>query len=201
MSSFDDGSELRFVDPRTFGEWFVSSDIDGRGVPAELEHIGRDPLLEGLPAAYMPSIWRAAAPRSRPCSPISGSSPASGASTRTRSSFRSKLRPDRPGGSLTPAELGSLAKAARSVLREAVKSRGSSLRDQRYRDVAGGLGSYQGAPCRLRPGRRAVPALRRARRRLKIGASSAYFCKGVPALSRTRNEAGDPAAIRRPRIT
>ena len=51
-----DGSELRFVDPRTFGEWFVTTEVDDRGVPCELAHVGRDPLLEGLPTAYLAAL-------------------------------------------------------------------------------------------------------------------------------------------------
>ena len=90
--------------------------------------------------------------------------------------FRSKLRPDRLGGSLTEAELGSLAKAARAVLREAVKARGSSLRDQRYRDVAGGLGSYQGRHAVYDRAGEPCPRCGKPVVRLEIGARSAYCC-------------------------
>jgi len=116
--------------------------------------------------------------RSRPCSPISGSSPGIGSLYADEICFRAKLRPDRSGGSLTAPESASLAKSARAVLREAVRSRGSSLRDLRYRDLAGSFGSYQdrhavydraGEPCQ-RCGNRIV--------RLKIGARSAYCCEG-----------------------
>ena len=50
------GGELRFVDPRTFGECSSPDDVDERGVPAELAHLGRDPLLEGLPAAWLAGV-------------------------------------------------------------------------------------------------------------------------------------------------
>lgn len=172
----DDGSELRFVDPRTFGEWFVSSDIDGRGVPAELEHIGRDPLLEGLPAAYLSE--RLAGRRAPLKALLTDQRIIAGIGSiyADEICFRSKLRPDRLGGSLTAAELGSLAKAARAVLREAVKARGSSLRDQRYRDVAGGLGSYQGRHAVYDRAGEPCPRCGKPVVRLKIGARSAYCC-------------------------
>jgi formamidopyrimidine-DNA glycosylase len=176
--SLEDGTELRFVDPRTFGEWFVSSEVDGRGVPAELAHVGRDPLLEGLPAAFL--AGRFAGRRASLKALLTDQRIVAGIGNiyADEICFRAKLRPDRSGGSLTPAEVAALAKAARAVLREAVRMRGSSLVDARYRDVEGDLGSYQGRhavydragePCR-RCGGRVV--------RLKIGARPAYCCEG-----------------------
>jgi formamidopyrimidine-DNA glycosylase len=177
LVDLDDGTELRFVDPRTFGEWFVSCDLDARGVPAEISHIGRDPLLEGLPKAYLASSF---AGRRAPLKALLTDQrivAGIGSIYADEACFRAKLRPDRPGGSLSDAEVTALARSARSVLREAVASRGSSLRDQRYRDLAGGLGSYQdrhavydraGEPC-PRCGSQVV--------RLMIGARSAYCCE------------------------
>ena len=176
--ALDDGSELRFVDPRTFGEWFVTSGLDDRGVPLELEHLGRDPLLEGLPSAYLSS--RFAGRRARLKALLTDQRVIAGIGSiyADEICFRAKLRPDRLGGSLTPAELASLARAARSVLGEAVKSRGSSLRDKRYRDVAGELGSYQGLHAVYDRAGEPCPRCGRAVVRLKIGARSAYCCEG-----------------------
>jgi formamidopyrimidine-DNA glycosylase len=173
-----DGSELRFVDPRTFGEWFVTTEVDDRGVPCELAHVGRDPLLEGLPTAYLAACL---AGRRAPLEALLTDQrlvAGIGSIYADEICFRARLRPDRSGGSLREIEVAALAKAARAVLREAVASRGSSLRDQRYRDLAGDLGSYQGhhavydragEPCR-RCGNRVA--------RIKIGARSAYLCEG-----------------------
>ena len=176
--ALDDGSELRFVDPRTFGEWFVTSSLDDRGEPLELEHLGRDPLLEGLPSAYLAS--RFAGRRARLKALLTDQSVIAGIGSiyADEICFRAKLRPDRLGGSLTPAELASLARAARSVLGEAVKSRGSSLRDKRYRDLAGELGSYQGRHAVYDRAGEPCPRCGRAVVRLKIGARSAYCCEG-----------------------
>ncbi len=173
-----DGTELRFVDPRTFGEWFVTDEVDGRGVPCALAHIGRDPLLEGLPTAYLAACLGG---RRAPLKALLTDQrivAGIGSIYADEICFRARLRPDRSGGSLTALEVASLAKAARAVLREAVALRGSSLRDQSYRDLAGDLGSYQerhavydraGEPCR-RCANQVV--------RIKIGARSAYLCEG-----------------------
>jgi formamidopyrimidine-DNA glycosylase len=176
--ALDDGSELRFVDPRTFGEWFVTAGLDDRGVPLELEHLGRDPLLEGLPSAYLAS--RFAGRRARLKALLTDQSVIAGIGSiyADEICFRAKLRPDRLGGSLTPTELAFLARAARSVLGEAVKSRGSSLRDKRYRDLAGELGSYQGRHAVYDRAGEPCPRCGRAVVRLKIGARSAYCCEG-----------------------
>jgi len=176
-----DGTELRFVDPRTFGEWFVTSEVDRRGVPCELAHLGRDPLLEGLPTAYLAA--RLSGRRARLKSLLTDQRIIAGIGSiyADEICFRARLRPDRAGGSLTSAEVASLAKAARAVLREAVAARGSSLRDLRYRDLAGDLGSYQerhavydraGEPCRR---------CRSLVVRIKIGARFAYLCEGCQA--------------------
>jgi formamidopyrimidine-DNA glycosylase len=175
---FSDGTELRFVDPRTFGEWFVSAEVDGRGVPVELAHLGRDPLLEGLPASFLAT--RFAGRRASIKALLTDQRIVAGIGNLYADEicFRAKLRPDRAGGSLTRAEVAALAGSARAVLRQAVKSRGSSLRDLRYRDLDGSIGSYQrshavydraGEPC---------PRCGHRVERLKIGARAAYCCEG-----------------------
>ena len=173
-----DGTELRFVDPRTFGEWFVSSDVDGRGVPLELAHLGRDPLLEGLPTAYLAAHFAGRRVRLKGRLTDQRIVAGIGSIYADEICFRAKLRPDRSGASLSDTEVASLAKAARAVLREAVASRGSSLRDLGYRDLTGEVGSFQerhavydraGEQCR-RCGSQVV--------RLKIGARAAYLCEG-----------------------
>jgi formamidopyrimidine-DNA glycosylase len=178
LVGLSDGTELRFVDPRTFGEWFVSSDVDERGVPAELAHLGRDPLLEGLPAAYLAAHLAGRRASLKALLTDQRIVAGIGSIYADEICFQARLRPDRSGASLAPFEVTALARAARSVLGEAVRSRGSSLRDLRYRDLEGAVGSYQarhavydraGEPCRRCPARVV---------RLKIGARSAYLCEG-----------------------
>ena len=175
---FDDGSELRFVDPRTFGEWFVASDLDDRGVPVELGHIGPDPLLEGLSSTYLSSRFAGRRASLKALLTDQRIIAGIGSIYADEICFRAKLRPDRQGRSLTAAEVGSLARAARSVLGAAVKSRGSSLRDQGYRDVSGELGSYQGRHGVYDRAGEPCPRCGRPVVRLKIGARPAYCCEG-----------------------
>jgi len=177
VMALGDGTELRFVDPRTFGEWFVSTDVDRRGVPLELGHLGRDPLLDGLPTAFLAARFSGRRASLKALLTDQRIVAGIGNIYADEICFRAKLRPDRAGGSLTAAELAVLAKASRAVLREALRLRGSSLADSRYRDLEGGLGSYQdrhavyaraGEPC-VRCGGHVV--------RIKIGARPAYCCE------------------------
>ena len=156
---FEDQSELRFVDPRTFGELFISSELDSRGVPTALSKIGRDPLVDGLDAA---AVHAMVARRHRPLKAflldqreICGI----GNVYADEICFAARLSPERRTDSLTRRDAGRLARAISQVLGEAVRDGGSSLRDERYRDVLGGLGTFQTAPRRLRLHRCAVPSM------------------------------------------
>ena len=81
-----DGRELRFVDPRTFGELFVTDDLDERRVPLVLSALGRDPIVDG----FEPAVARRPPARSEgraegvPARPAPGRV-ASATSTPTRS--------------------------------------------------------------------------------------------------------------------
>ena len=54
----DDGRELRFVDPRTFGELFVTPAGPAGGVPPVLAHLGPDALEGAWSAADLAAMAR-----------------------------------------------------------------------------------------------------------------------------------------------
>jgi formamidopyrimidine-DNA glycosylase len=175
------GGELRFVDPRTFGEWFVAGETDARGVPLELAHLGRDPLLEGLPTEY---LARELAGRRAPLKALLTDQrlvAGIGNLYADELCHRARLRPDRLGGSLSRDDVRRLASSARGVLGEAVRARGSSLRDLRYRDLEGGYGSYQGSHAVYDRAGEACPRCGAPVVRLKIGARTAYCCEACQA--------------------
>ncbi|MGA3218969.1 MAG: bifunctional DNA-formamidopyrimidine glycosylase/DNA-(apurinic or apyrimidinic site) lyase [Acidimicrobiales bacterium] len=178
--AFSGAGELRFVDPRTFGELFVAGPAPGPGVgggPAgltELGHLGRDALA--VDAAYFSA---ALAGRRAPLKRLlvdQRTVAGLGNIYADEVCYEAGLRPDRPAGSLTPEELGRLAVSVRSVLEAAIAGRGSSLRDQQYRDLYGNIGRYQlehkvygrsGMPCLL---------CGQAVQRLDMGVRSAFLC-------------------------
>jgi formamidopyrimidine-DNA glycosylase len=91
--------------------------------------------------------------------------------------FEARLRYDRPAGSLSGDEVARLHRAVRTTLQEAVRHRGSSLRDAQYVDLLGAPGEYQllhrvygreGKPC---------PRCGRPVRRIPLGGRSTYLCE------------------------
>lgn len=89
--------------------------------------------------------------------------------------FRAGIRPDRPAGELSPEEVRKLSRAMKSVLRQAIELKGSSISD--YVDATGEKGRFQqkhlvydreGQPC-LRCRRSAI-------NRKKIAGRSSFFC-------------------------
>ncbi len=174
----DDGSELRFVDPRTFGEWFVTGDLRPDGLPAEFDRLGPDPLADGLSTALLRErllgrkvAVKAALTDQRVIAGI-------GSIYADEICHAARVRPDRRVETLGMAETRALALSSSRILRAAVVHRGSSLKDERYVDLMGTLGSYQtrhrvydraGEPCA-----RCGAAIERVR----FGARTAYCCLG-----------------------
>ena len=90
--------------------------------------------------------------------------------------FRASIDPRRPAGSLTSEETRRLHRSVRRVLREALRSAGTTLRD--YRAVSGASGQYQN---RLRVyGREgeACPRCRKPIRRIVQAGRSSFLCSG-----------------------
>ena len=140
----DDGCELRFVDPRTFGEVFVAAAGDGPGrLPAELAHLGPD-ALDGV--AGLGSLGRLLAGHRRRIKPVLLDQrvvAGIGNIYADEVLWASRIAPDRPAGGLSPGELRRLRTALRSTLVAAIEHRGSSIADQQYRDLAGAVGTHQ----------------------------------------------------------
>jgi formamidopyrimidine-DNA glycosylase len=177
VARLDDGSELRFVDPRTFGEWYVTDDVGSGGLPTDFDRFGPDPLLDGLPASRLREVLKGR--RSPIKAALTDQRVLAGVGNLYADEvcFLARVRPDRRCDTLTDDEVRRLASAIRRILGDAVKLRGSSLRDARYRDLMGDLGGYQrrhrvyeraGEPC-VRCGWRVS--------KIGFGARVAYCCE------------------------
>jgi formamidopyrimidine-DNA glycosylase len=139
----DDGSELRFVDPRTFGEMYVSDEVGEDGLPVELARLGVDPIVDGLTGAQLARIL--AGRRSPLKVALTDQRLIAGIGNiyADEICFRARVRPDRRSATIERPEATRIAKATLKILSDAIEARGSSLRDARYRDVSGDLGNYQ----------------------------------------------------------
>jgi len=177
---FAGARELRFVDPRTFGELFLATGSEParrgelRPLPVELAHLGPDALQVSAAQLAVATQGRRAPLKSvlvdqRAVAGV-------GNIYADEICFSARLRPDRPASSLRPSEVRRLAGSLRSVLEAAVSARGSTLRDARYVDLEGAAGGYQsehkvygraGQPC---------PRCRQPISKMSFGAKRAYFC-------------------------
>ncbi len=168
--------ELRFVDPRTFGEMFISEGCDARGVPVELAHLGRDPINEQFTEPDLEQLSRGRRVAIKTLLLDQSKIVGIGNIYGDEICALARVRPTRRAESLTKPQRRRIVAATLEILNEAIEERGSSLKDQRYRDLFGGLGTYQN---HHRVYGRAGLACEQCGAQVKrtvIGGRSAHFC-------------------------
>jgi formamidopyrimidine-DNA glycosylase len=173
--AFQQGGDLRYIDPRTFGELFVSS-ADDVGKVKELQHLAIDPLDQVF---TWPTFQYLLAQRGAKMKQllmdqkfISGL----GNIYSDEVLFHAGIRYDRLSDTLSSQEVRRLYRAIQEVLQEAIKLRGTTLDDEAYVDLFGKPGEYQdelkvygreGLPCRR---------CRTPIESVKISQRSCYYC-------------------------
>lgn len=157
------GRELRFIDPRRFGRLSVVE---------EFQAAGQEPLEIG--GTDFAALFRR---RKTPIkSALLNQRLLSGVGNiyADEALFRAGIRPRRRAASLTQNELARLHRALKTVLRQAIRSGGSSVSD--YVDADGQEGFFQlkhrvygrtGQPCRV---------CRTSIRRMVIAGRSSHYC-------------------------
>lgn len=131
-------AELRFVDPRTFGQVFLTS----ADVP-ELAHFGLDPTDPSTTVERLGSVLLTRRTRLKPLLLDQRTVAGIGNLYADEILHAARLHPDRPAASLTDGEVARLHVAMTATLAEAIERRGSSLADEQYRDLFGRVGGYQ----------------------------------------------------------
>jgi formamidopyrimidine-DNA glycosylase len=139
----DDGRELRFIDPRTFGEVVVSGRQEIDQLIPELARLGPDPLNNGIELSYLERAF--AGRRRRLKSMLLDQSIIAGIGNIYADEIchRARLKPDRGVGTISRAGLRRLVNAIHEVLVEAVAAGGSTLGDGQYVGLDGSSGAYQ----------------------------------------------------------
>ena len=175
--TFTQGGQLRFVDPRTFGELFVSAaPAEGEQALPELAHLGFDPLEEIM---SWEKFWVLLSSHKAALKPLLMDQDfvaGIGNLYADEILFAAGLRYDRLSNSLSSQEVRRLYRSMVETLTEAVKRRGSSLADEQYRDLFGAVGEYQD---QHQAYEREGQACRRCRSvivKVKSGGRSTYFC-------------------------
>jgi len=170
----DSGVALRFNDPRRFGSLLYT-----RGEPQRhplLAHLAPEPLSRAFDADYLYSISRGRRIAIKQLLMNSRLVVGVGNIYASEALFRARLRPGRAARSLTRADAARLVRAVRAVLRQAIRSGGTTLRD--YLDADGAPGYFRQ---RLYVYERKGKACRRCGtpvRALTQGQRSTYFCPG-----------------------
>ncbi|MGF1475125.1 MAG: bifunctional DNA-formamidopyrimidine glycosylase/DNA-(apurinic or apyrimidinic site) lyase [Geminicoccaceae bacterium] len=175
---FDDGSVVRFHDPRRFGMLDLLTEPD-LGQHPWFRHLGLEPLSDGFDGAALGLrlAGRSAAIKTA----IMDQRVVVGVGNiyASESLHRARLSPRRRAGWLKPAQMQRLASCITEVLAEAIAAGGSSLRD--YVAADGQLGNFQ---TQFRVYNRAGQACRCNRgviRRIVQGNRATFYC---PACQR-----------------
>jgi len=168
----DSGASLHFVDPRTFGELWVST----ASIP-ELDHVGPDALDEL--GTVIDLRRRLGTRRSGLKAILMNQAVLSGIGNIYSDEilFQARLRLTRTPESLNRPALARLHQAINNVLTEAVERRGSSLSDEQYVDLFGKVGTAQASHCvYAREGSPCVVCERKIER-VKFAGRSSFYCR------------------------
>ncbi|MEM7021302.1 MAG: bifunctional DNA-formamidopyrimidine glycosylase/DNA-(apurinic or apyrimidinic site) lyase [Pseudomonadota bacterium] len=137
---FDDGSLLRYVDPRRFGMLDMAPTAHLQGHP-RLADLGLEPLDPSFDGAALAAALAGSRSPLKVALMDQRRVVGVGNIYACESLFRARLSPRRLAGGLRPAQSRRLAAAIRTVLQEAIDSGGSTLRD--YMQANGELGVFQ----------------------------------------------------------
>lgn len=175
--TFAPAGQLRFLDPRTFGELFVTGADEVDTAVPELAHLGFDPVEEAISWTRFGELLHARKRKLKDLLMDQRFIAGIGNLYSDEILWAAGLRHDRTSDDLTSQEIRRLYRAMSEILHDAIKHRGSSLADEQYRDLYGAVGGYasehnvydrQGQPCR----RCRTPIVR-----LKLGGRSHFFCE------------------------
>ncbi len=162
--TFNQGGDLRYVDPRTFGEMFVSMpplpgtkveisrfaklSIGGDGLTTrqlvpELAHLGIDFLEDQIGWDRFAAILKSRPTAIKAVLTDQDIIAGIGNIYADETLFVSGVRFDRPSDSLSTIEIRRLHRAITEVLADAIKHHGSTLEDESFVDPDGKPGDYQ----------------------------------------------------------
>jgi formamidopyrimidine-DNA glycosylase len=174
--TFTQGGQLRYVDPRTFGELFVVAQDRLDEEYPELGDLGFDPIEDVM--SWQDFGTRLVNKQAQLKAVLMDQKFVAGIGNIYSDEilWEAGLRYDRPSHTLSIQEVRRLYRAIGEVLNEAIKQRGSSLADEQYRDLYGAIGGFQllhnvhardGQPCKR---------CRHAIGKAKYAGRTTYYC-------------------------
>jgi len=176
--SFTQGGQLRFVDPRTFGEMFIGTPDEITSDIPELSDLGVDPVETPMSWVDFGHLLRRKRMKLKAFLTDQSIIAGIGNIYADEILFDAGVRYDRDTDTLTTQEIRRVYRSLVEILHEAIKYGGSTLSDGQYVDLNGKPGEYQShhqvydrekQPCR------------RCRRhdivKAKFANRSTYFCE------------------------
>lgn len=176
VMTFTTGGQLRFVDPRTFGELFVTAADHLADEVPELAHLGFDPFDDVMTWIRFGELLRARHSMLKTLLMDQRFLAGIGNIYSDEILFAAGLRYDRSSDSLSSQEVRRLYRSMVETLQDAIRHRGSSLSDEQYRDLFGEVGDFQ---TQHKVYDREGQACRRCRStivRVKVNGRSHYLC-------------------------
>jgi formamidopyrimidine-DNA glycosylase len=141
--SFTQGGQLRFVDPRTFGEMFLATPDELTSEIEELSTLGVDPVEQPMSWVDFGHLLRRKRMKLKAFLMDQTMIAGIGNIYSDEILFDAGLRYDRDTDSLTTQEIRRLYRSLVEILHEAIKYGGSTLADEGYVDLNGNPGEYQ----------------------------------------------------------
>jgi formamidopyrimidine-DNA glycosylase len=141
--TFTQAGRLRFVDPRTFGELFVTTPEELPDEVPELGHLGFDPVEQMISWTSFAEMLQDKKMKLKALLMDQKFVAGIGNIYSDEILFAAGLRYDRASDSLSTQEIRRLYRSMVETLQDAIKHRGSSLADEQYRDLFGELGDFQ----------------------------------------------------------
>jgi formamidopyrimidine-DNA glycosylase len=169
------GGQLRYVDPRTFGEMFVTTKGQD-GEVEELRRLGLDPLENQLTWQHFSKFLSEHKMKLKSLLMDQRFVAGIGNIYSDEILYLAGLHPNRGCDTLSDTEVRRLYRAMQEVLQEAIRHRGTSADDEQYRDLYGAAGDHRGF---LQVYQREGQPCRRCRTPIQRGRwsnRSMYFC-------------------------
>ncbi len=175
--TFTQGGQLRFCDPRTFGEMFVTSQDELTDEVPELADLGIDPVDEPMSWTTFGELVMLKRTRLKTLLMDQRFIAGLGNIYSDEILWVAGLRYDRPSETLSAQEVRRLYRALVETLHEAIKHRGSTLPDQQYVDLYGRPGQYQHEHNAYDREGQACTRCRGTIVRAKFAGRSTFFCE------------------------
>ncbi len=175
--TFTQGGQLRFVDPRTFGEMFVTAGDNLDHAVPELAHLGFDPVDDVMSWTQFGQLLHSRDGQLKTLLMDQRFVAGIGNIYSDEILFAAGLRYDRNSHNLTSQEIRRLYRAMVETLQEAIKHRGSSLSDEQYKDVFGETGEFQSLHMVYDHEGEACRRCRNPIVRVKVAGRSSFLCE------------------------